>query len=210
MEMDDLVESLKNFDFEQNVGSWPLAVKAMCWVFAFVGVITLGYLLKLQDMQKNLKRIEGKEVTLRKEYEDKAMEAVLLEDYEKQQKEMEETFENILRQLPTQTEIPGLIEDITTVGLKNKLSIQSIKLQDEKKHEYYIEKPIQIVVRGSYHDLGAFVSDVADLSRIVTLQNFSLQPIKAKSKSKSEKGRDVDYLQMSITAKTYRYSARRG
>lgn len=210
MEMDDLLATLNDFDFDENVGSWPLAVKVMCWIAVFVIVLVLGYLFKLQDMQNNLKRIEGTEVSLRKDYEDKAMQAALLEDYENQQKEMQETFVNILRQLPTETELPGLIEDITSVGLKNNLIVKNIKMQDERKHEYYIERPIQIIVQGSYHDLGAFVSDVADLSRIVTLQDFTLTPIKAKAKTVAEKGRDVDFLQMSITAKTYRYSARRG
>ena len=84
------------------------------------------------------------------------------------------SFETILRQLPSDTEIPGLIEDITLVGLKNGLNFTSIDLRPEQKYEFYIEKPIQIVVSGTYHELGAFVSDVADLTRIVTLHDFTI------------------------------------
>ena len=122
--------------------------------------------------------------------------------YRIQQKEMEETFESILRQLPSDTEIPGLIEDITLVGLENGLEFTSIDLQPEVVHEFYIEKPIQIVVSGGYHSLGSFVSDVSDLSRIVTLHDFTISP----------KGRltggDVSgsHLNMVILAKTYRYN----
>jgi type IV pilus assembly protein PilO len=107
-----------------------------------------------------------------------------------------------LLQLPSDTEIPGLIEDITLVGLKNGLNFTSIDLRPEVQFEFYIEKPIQIVVSGSYHELGAFVSDVADLSRIVTLHDFTILP---------EGGSDVagGMLRMNILAKTYRYNDRR-
>jgi type IV pilus assembly protein PilO len=119
---------------------------------------------------------------------------------------MEESFEAILRQLPSDTEIPGLIEDITLVGLKNGLSFSSIDLQPEELHEFYIEKPIRIVVTGGYHELGAFVSDVADLSRIVTLHDFTISP-----EGRANKPGDVPggLLRMTILAKTYRYSDER-
>lgn len=211
MAMEDILESLKNFDPDQlndfnNVGSWPIAVKSILWMLVFVGVVAGGYFFHITNLQEELQKVESREVELRKEYENKAMEAALLEDYRIQQKEMEERFDNILRQLPSDTEIPGLIEDINNVGLKNGLSFQSIDLQAERKHEFYIEKPIKIVVTGSYHDLGAFVSDVADLSRIVTLQDFTIQPAKTKGNSAGE----GDILQMSIIAKTYRYNDQKG
>ena len=126
----------------------------------------------------------------------------MLKSVEEQQKEMEESFEAILRQLPSDTEIPGLIEDITLVGLKNGLSFERIVLQPEVSEEFYIEKPIQIVVVGGYHDLGSFVSDVADLSRIVTLHDFSITPISKNDGSNETVG---GVLKMAITAKTYRY-----
>tara|TARA_R110002110_G_scaffold104829_5_gene264036 strand:- start:2027 stop:2386 length:360 start_codon:yes stop_codon:yes gene_type:complete len=118
---------------------------------------------------------------------------------------MEDSFEAILRQLPGDTEIPGLIEDITLVGLKNGLSFRSIDLQAEIKHEFYVEKPIQISVTGSYHDLGSFVSDVADLSRIVTLHDFTIVPV-AGQRANPEAG---GVLAMNILAKTYRYNDER-
>jgi type IV pilus assembly protein PilO len=208
--LEDILESLQNFDTDQlndfnKVGSWPLAVKAILWIMVFVAALSAGYFFHITNLQQQLQQVEAKELTLRKDYEEKAMEAALLDDYRRQQKEMEERFDNILRQLPSDTEIPGLIEDINNVGLKNGLTFDSIKLQPEKKHEFYIEKPINIVVSGSYHELGAFVSDVADLSRIVTLQDFSIRPVSRRAGDVNE----GEKLRMTITAKTYRYNDQR-
>ncbi len=211
MAMEDLVDSLKNFDLDQlndinNVGSWPVAVKAIIWILCFAGALTLGYFLHVTNLQKDLAGVQAQEGALKEDYEKKFFEAAHLEAYRLQQKEMEESFEAILRQLPSDTEIPGLIEDITLVGLKNGLTFSSIDLQPESKHEFYIEKPIAIIVSGSYHGLGSFVSDVADLSRIVTLHDFSIKPGTRGAASDSP----GSHLTMSILAKTYRYNDERG
>jgi type IV pilus assembly protein PilO len=205
--LEQLFESLRNFDYEQlndldNVGSWPLAVKFILWILIFAAAIGLGYFVHITNLQAELQRAVAEEKNLRNDYETNYFQAAHLASYRIQQKEMEETFESILRQLPSDTEIPGLIEDITLVGLENGLEFTSIDLQPEVVHEFYIEKPIQIVVSGDYHSLGSFVSDVSDLSRIVTLHDFTISP----------KGRlaggDVSgsHLNMVILAKTYRYN----
>ena len=205
--LEQLFESLRNFDYEQlndldNVGSWPLAIKFIVWILIFAAAIGLGYFLHITNLQAELQRAVAEEKNLRNDYETNYFQAAHLASYRIQQKEMEETFESILRQLPSDTEIPGLIEDITLVGLENGLEFTSIDLQPEVVHEFYIEKPIQIVVSGDYHSLGSFVSDVSDLSRIVTLHDFTISP----------KGRltggDVSgsHLNMVILAKTYRYN----
>ncbi|MFT5012321.1 MAG: type IV pilus assembly protein PilO [Planctomycetaceae bacterium] len=207
----DILESLQNFDTDQlndinAVGSWPMAVKVIIWMIVFVGALVAGYFVHVTNLQTELASAQTKEVQLRKDFEDKYFEAAHLEGYRLQQKEMEDSFEAILRQLPGDTEIPGLIEDITLVGLKNGLSFQSIDLKAEVKHEFYVEKPIQINVTGSYHDLGAFVSDVADLSRIVTLHDFEIRPV-GNARQKPDGG---GMLNMNILAKTYRYNDERG
>jgi len=107
---------------------------------------------------------------------------------------MEETFGALLRQLPSDTEVPGLLEDITRTALDNELKIESISLQSERQTEFYVELPIDIVVEGDYHKIGSFVSGVANLSRIVTLHDFVIAP----QNSSME-------LKMVIMAKTYRY-----
>jgi type IV pilus assembly protein PilO len=109
--------------------------------------------------------------------------------------EMEESFGALISQLPSDTEVPGLLEDITNKGLLNGLSISSIDLQPEISREFYVELPIAIVASGSYHDLGAFVSGMAGLPRIVTLHDFTIRA----------SGDNAAALSMNITAKTYRY-----
>lgn len=206
----EALESLQNFDTDQlndlnQVGSWPMAVKVIIWIVAFVGALAAGYFAHVTNLQAELAKAQQQEVQLREDYESKYNAAAHLEAYRQQQKEMEESFEAILRQLPGDTEIPGLIEDITLVGLKNGLSFQSIDLQPEVRHEFYIEKPIRISVTGSYHDIGSFVSDVADLSRIVTLHDFDITP------RGNNRGPDAGgVLSMNILAKTYRYNDERG
>ena len=214
MALEDVVDSLKNFDMDQlndlnNVGSWPLAVKLIMWVLAFVGALMAGYFVHVTNLQTALAKTKAQESALRDDYRQKYFEAEHLEAYRQQQLEMEKSFEAILRQLPSDTEIPGLIEDITLVGLRNGLSFTSIDLQPEEQHEFYIEKPIRIIVSGSYHDLGSFVSDVADLSRIVTLHDFSMSPVRSRN---AQRNIEVTggLIQMSITAKTYRYNDARG
>jgi type IV pilus assembly protein PilO len=211
MAMEDILEGLQNFDVDQlndlnNVGSWPMTVKVIMLVVAFAGALTIGYFLHVTNLQQELKAVQGVQGELRTDYEKKYFQAVHLEEYQAQQKEMQESFDTILRQLPSDTEIPGLIEDITLVGLKNGLTFSSIELQAEELHEFYIEKPIKIVVTGSYHDLGSFVSDVADLSRIVTLHNFTIAPERTRADSGDSRG---GMLRMSILAKIYRYNDER-
>jgi type IV pilus assembly protein PilO len=212
--MQDLLESLKSFDMEQlndvnNVGSWPIAVKVIIWTIAFLGALGSGIFFHITNLQAELATAQAQEVALKADYEGKFAQAAHLEAYRKQQSDMEESFEAILRQLPSDTEIPGLIEDITLVGLKNGLSFSSIDLQQEQKHEFYVEKPIQIVVSGSYHDLDAFVSDVADLSRIVTLHDFSITPTSRKGQAQNPGDESAGLLLMTITARTYRYNDQR-
>ena len=207
----DLRETLQNFDLEQlndldNVGSWPTVVKVIIWILIFICALTLGYFLHVTELQQELEDVVNEESALRVDYEQKFFQAAHLDAYRMQQKQMEETFEAILRQLPSDTEIPGLIEDITLVGLKNGLEFSTIDLQAETVHEFYIEKPIQIVVSGDYHSLGSFVSDVADLSRIVTLHDFAITPKARRNGGDSLGG----HLTMEILAKTYRYNDERG
>ena len=158
-------------------------------------VIFLGYYLHLNDMLDERERVAKKEIELKQEYESKAFKAANLEVFRKQMEDMEKSFGALVKQLPSDTEVPGLLEDITHTGLGSGLEIDSIKLQPEQNSEFYVELPIEIQVRGGYHDLGSFVSGVASLPRIVTLHDFAIKP--------TESG---GLLAMTITAKTYRYN----
>jgi type IV pilus assembly protein PilO len=196
---EDTMRSLREFDFASldfdNVGSWPVPIKVAIWVLLLVAVLTLGYYYHIQDMQTELAKVEAQEVELRKDFEKKAFQAANLEAYRQQMVEMEESFGALVSQLPSDTEVPGLLEDITNKGLLNGLEISSIALQKETAREFYVELPIAISASGSYHDLGAFISGMAGLPRIVTLHDFTI----------TANGKDANHLSMNIIAKTYRY-----
>jgi type IV pilus assembly protein PilO len=199
MALQDTLAQLQSFDFNDldvnNVGSWPKPVKIIIMLILFFAVLGGGYYFYLTDKLTNLARAEARELDLRKDYTDKSEKAANLEAYRAQKAEMEATFGALLRQLPSDTEVPGLLDDITRTALDNELTIESIELQPERKTEFYVELPIDIVVEGSYHKIGSFISGVANLSRIVTLHDFLVTP----------QDGNPDLLKMTILAKTYRY-----
>jgi type IV pilus assembly protein PilO len=179
------------------MGAWPAAVKAMVGALFTVLVLALGYNLFLKDLQDRLDQQRTDETTLKEQFATKAHMAANLERYTEQMKDMENSFGLLLRQLPGDTEVPGLLEDITRTGLGSGLEFEEIKLLPEVTQQFYIELPIQITVTGAYHDLATFVSGVASLPRIVTLHDFEIKPVTPDIGSK---------LRMNILAKTYRYN----
>ena len=199
MAFEDTMRSLREFDVNDldfdNVGSWPIAVKGLIWAALVIVVLVGGYYYHIEDMQLELARAQENEVKLKKDFEAKAFQAANLEAYRQQMAEMEESFGALVSQLPSDTEVPRLLEDITNKGLLNGLDIASIDLQKERAREFYVELPIAINASGSYHDLGAFISGMAGLPRIVTLHDFEITTDKKNSNS----------LDMKIIAKTYRY-----
>lgn len=215
MSLQDNFEKLKN-DFSnldpENMGSWPMPVKIVCWVLTAVIVVILSYQFVLSDKADELNREIQKEATLRTSFETKVGEAANLEAYRTQIKEMKESFDALVKQLPKDTEVPGLLDDISNTGQKSGLNIDFIKLLAEKKADFYMELPIDIQVSGGFHDFGAFVSGIAGLPRIVTLHDFVITPAGAANK-KANTGAAVGdsqggtELAMTITAKTYRYTS---
>lgn len=201
MSLSESLESLRKVDFSDldfnNVGSWPAAVKGIACILLLIGAVAFGYYFYLQDLQGQLDVKRAEEVTLKQQFSSKAFQAANLDAYKVQMKEMEESFGALLRQLPSDTEVPGLLEDITRTGLGSGLEFEEIKLEPEVIQQFYIELPIQISVVGGYHDLATFVSGVASLPRIVTLHDFEVKPAEVDS---------VSRLRMSVLAKTYRYN----
>lgn len=201
MSLASSLESLRSVDLGDldmnNLGSWPVVVKVIAALLLMVLVLGGGYYFHLSDMQANLDQQKAEEETLKQQFSSKAFQAANLEAYKEQMVEMEASFGALLRQLPSDTEVPGLLEDITRTGLGSGLEFEEIKLQPEVAQQFYIELPIQISVIGGYHDLATFVSGVSSLPRIVTLHDFEIKPESAGSSSK---------LRMSILAKTYRYN----
>jgi type IV pilus assembly protein PilO len=198
MALADSLKALQEIDFGDltldNIGSWPMPVKVIVWVVAFGAVGFLGYNYHLKELQGQLDQVRASEAELRRQYEAKAFQVANLDALRAQLAEMEEQFGALLGQLPKDTEVPGLLEDITEKGVDAGLKFSSIALLGERAAEFYVELPIDIQVRGSYHDLGAFASGVAGLPRIVTLHDFKISP-----------GANSAELSMQILAKTYRY-----
>jgi type IV pilus assembly protein PilO len=201
MSLAESIESLKKVDLSEldlnNLGSWPAAVKVITCVLLLIVALALGYNFYLKELQGKLDQHRVEEQTLKDQFSSKAFQAANLDAYKMQMKEMEESFGTLLRQLPSDTEVPGLLEDITRTGLGSGLEFEEIKLQPEVAQQFYVELPIQISVVGGYHDLATFVSGVASLPRIVTLHDFEITLADEESVSK---------LRMSILAKTYRYN----
>ena len=184
---------INNLDFN-TAGSWPVGIKAIFFLIILVAGVAGGYHFYIQDLLTAHDQVVKKEPELKNQYKIKAFQVANLEALKQQMADVEERFSELLKQLPTDTEVPGLLEDITDIGQNSGLSFDVISLAPEKKVKFYIELPINIQVKGSYHQFGEFVSGVASLPRIVTLHDFSISPV----------SQDGD-LSMNISARTYRY-----
>lgn len=201
MSFADALNDLKKLDLSEldvnNIGSWPVLVKAIACFLLLLLVLGLGYQFQLKDRQADLEQRSAEEITLKEQFSSKAFQAANLDAYKAQMIEMEASFAGLLRQLPSDTEVPGLLEDITRTGLNSGLEFEGIKLLPEVTQQFYIELPIQISVLGRYEDLATFASAVSSLPRIVTLHDFELKPDGAEGSSR---------LRLNILAKTYRYN----
>ncbi len=192
----NLVEELQSLD-ANDVGRWPLPFRVAVIVIVFMLVTGLGiYFFIIKDKAPQLDRKRAEETDLRLTFENKQDKAANYQAYEDQLEEIKESFGTMLRQLPGETEIPSLIVDISQTGLAAGLQEKLFVPQPEIPRDFYAEKPINIRLTGSYHEIGNFVSGIAALPRIVTLHDINITP----------EGRDsYDNLSMEVTAKTYRY-----
>ena len=183
---------LNNLDLS-NIGSWPLAVKGVLIAVVAIAVLALGYFLDIQAQQENLDSIIIKEKRLKEDFEIKQAKAANLDAYKAQMVEMEDSFGAMIRQLPSKTEVEDLLVDISQTGLASGIEFQLFQPLKEKHIEFYAELPITLKMTGTYHQFGEFVSGIAALPRIVTLENITIKG-----------GKKAD-LTMDVTAKTYRY-----
>lgn len=184
---------INNIDFN-NIGTAPLAVKLLVIVLAAAAIIGLGFYFDTKDQLAAYDSVQAKEQELRNTFEIKVKKAANLEEHKAQLEEMRQTFGTLLRQLPSKTEIPALIVDISQTALASGLEIKLFKPGSESEKEFYAEKPIDLVMNGNFHQFAAFASEVAALPRIVTLHNIKLIP-----------GSDDGKMTMNASAKTYRY-----
>ncbi|MGD8976067.1 MAG: type 4a pilus biogenesis protein PilO [Gammaproteobacteria bacterium] len=178
-----------------DVGRWPFLFRALFVVLIFV-VVTAGsvYYFPIKNKTPLLEQAEAKETELRETFKVRQRKAANFEAYKAQLAEIEQSFGAMLRQLPGKTEVPSLLVDISQTGLGAGLEEELFRPDSEIRRDFYAELPIRIRLRGTYHELARFVSDIAALPRIVTIHDVEL--------SGSEGSAE---LQMDLIAKTYRY-----
>jgi len=187
------LDDLRRLD-PKNIGSWPALPKLGVLLIALIAIIVASYVLDWKNQLQAIDTAEKKELTLRDTFLDKKKQAIDLDAYRKQLDDVEKAFGTLLKQLPGKSEMEALLTDINQAGLGRGLQFELFKpASQEKFTEFYAERPINIRVTGGYHDMGAFASDIAKLSRIVLLQDISLAPNKDGG------------LTMDAVAKTYRY-----
>jgi len=191
-------EELQHHLEPDNVGTAPKSVKIGVFAVLFVAIIGAGIYFDTTEQLKVLERHERRELELKDEFRVKADRAAKLELYKEQLAEMEASFGALLRQLPETTEVESLLIDVSQTGLAAGLEIKKFRPSAEEKKGFYAELPIALEVSGSYHQLATFISGIAALPRIVTISDMKLEPFDAED---TESGK----LQMSATAKTYRY-----
>jgi type IV pilus assembly protein PilO len=194
-----VLDELRSLD-PRDPGRWPLAARAaavaVCFLLVAVGLI---YFFVWQGRMPDLQQREDQELQLRNEFRSKHSKAINLAVYKQQLSDIEKSFGALLRQLPSKTEVPNLLVDISQTGLAAALEEKLFQPGQEVKKDFYAELPIHIQLTGSYHEFGAFVSGIAALPRIVTLHDIQITPIN------KDKSATYDQLQLDLTAKTYRY-----
>lgn len=173
-------------------GQWPLAPRLLCAAGVMALVIGLGYFFYWSEQFAQQESGAAQEQTLRTEYESKMAQAINLEALKEQKNQVDQYVARLERQLPNKSQIADLLSDINQAGVGRGLQFQMFKPGQEVLRDYYAELPIDIKVNGRYHDMGAFAADMANLPRIVTLNNLALS--------------DKDgVLEMEAIAKTFRY-----
>ena len=193
--------TMKSFDIAvqfQNLngrhpGQWPLLPRALCGAGVLLTVLALGWFFYWDAQLEDLSQGERREQELRDAYKSKVQQAVNLDALRKQKEQVGEYVATLEKQLPSKAEMDALLSDINQAGLGRGLQFELFKPGQVVVKDYYAELPIDIKITGSYHDVAAFTSDIANLPRIVTLNNLNLAA-----------GKD-NMLSMEAVAKTFRY-----
>ncbi|MBN9627505.1 MAG: pilus assembly protein PilO [Acidovorax sp. 65-7] len=190
--LDAVQRQFKNLD-TKDPSLWPVLPKSILCVFIASAVAAVSWFAFLQDYEVQLNEERNKESSLRNDYQKKLVKAVSLDALKKQREQIQQYVIQLEKQLPSKAEMAALLSDINQAGLGRSLQFELFRPGQVVAKDYYAELPIAIRVTGKYHDIGAFASDVAHLSRIVTLNNMSITP------------GPRDGLTMDATARTFRY-----
>lgn len=200
----NVVEELRSLDINEP-GRWPLPFRIAAVVLVFVLVAAIGiwqFVAKAEVLE--LERVELAEQELRASFEQKQQRAANFDAYRNQLAEIERDFGTMLRQLPGETEVPNLLEEISLTANGAGLEERLFEPRPEIPQDFYAELPISLRYVGSYHELAEFISDVAALPRIVTLHDIRISPVSVPDGGGIAEGA-AEELQLDVTAKTYRY-----
>jgi type IV pilus assembly protein PilO len=199
-----LLDDLRSLD-RNNIGGWPKSVKTFFTVLLFLVIMLVGWYVVVSDQQDQLQTLANKEEQLKKEFSEKQAKSVNLEALQQQLDEMKDMLRQLLRQLPSKTEMPELLVDVSQTALSAGLQQELFQPGTEIPKDFYAEKPIQLKMIGTYHQFGAFISGVASLPRVVilTMHDVSLTPLNAPAKGAEPAANQLLVLQG--TVKTYRY-----
>ena len=186
------LDDIRRLNF-RDAGNWPLLPKMVVLGLIFLAIVAAGGFLDWKDQLELLDKQQDEELRLKQSYAEKKAKAVNLELYVQQLREIEQSFGALLKQLPNKSEMDALLTDINQAGLGRGLQFELFRpATQERIADFYAELPISVRVTGTYHDMGAFASDVAQLPRIVTLNDLGIV-------------NDKGTLTMEATAKTFRY-----
>jgi len=177
----------------ENVGSWPLLPRLGLWGVLVVVCALVGYFAVWQGQMAELDTLRQQELTLKEQYRAKLQQSINLEELRRQKEQVNQYVLTLEKQLPSKAEMDALLSDINQAGIGRGLQFELFRPGQVNLREYYAELPINVKVSGRYHDLGSFASDIANLPRIVTLNNLNIQSTK-----------DLN-LTLEATAKTFRY-----
>lgn len=187
----------------EEAGSWPLQQKIMVFALIVLFILGMTYAFFIREKLSTLESLESQETSLRADFEAKQREAANLEALKEQLEQMQVLLQKMLKQLPSKTEMPDLIVDISQAALGTGIDNQLFQPKEEVKKEFYAETPIELRMVGTFHQFGKFVSDVASLRRVIilTMHDMSLKPVDREKNSSLAPGS----LMMKGTIKTYRY-----
>lgn len=187
-----MLDDLRSLNLK-DIGNWPMLPKMLVLIGIFVAIILGGFLLDWKDQWDTLEAAQAEEGKLKTQYGEKKAKAINFELYVQQLNEVEQSFGALVKQLPNRSEIDALLTDINQAGLGRGLQFELFRpAAQEKMAEFYAELPIKVRITGTYHDMGAFASDVAQLPRIVTLNDVNIT-------------NDKGVLTFDAEAKTFRY-----
>ncbi|MFH1604436.1 MAG: type 4a pilus biogenesis protein PilO [Pseudomonadota bacterium] len=193
--MNKLLEQFKYLN-PKDPGTWPVLPKLLALIAALVALVSAGYVADWQGQVEELDVGAQQETKLKEEYKTKKQLAVNLDLYRQQLREIDNSFGALLKQLPNKSQMDALLVDINQAGLGRGLQFELFKpAPQETMKDFYAELPVSVRVTGSYHDMGQFASDIAQLSRIVTLNDIVI----------TLAGKDANVLTMDTKAKTFRY-----